>query len=90
MITTIMKQRAIKIGKELLKKKWENEYCDDCSYNCILQKGGELLGSQTCKRFNQAIIGEEVEEQVFSCNVARMLVINKLKTLSANTRIVKI
>lgn len=86
MITTIMKKQAIKIGKELLKKKWGNTTC----HNCILQKGGELLGSPTCKRFNQAIIGEEVEEQVYSCNVARMLVINKLKMLSASTRIVRI
>lgn len=86
MITTIMKQRAIKIGKELLKKKWGNTTC----YNCILQKGGELLGSPTCKRFNQAIIGEEEEAKVLSCDIARMLVINKLKTLNANTRIVKI
>lgn len=86
MITTIMKQRAIKIGKELLKKKWENEYCDDC----ILKRGGDLLGFPSCKGFNQAIVGEEEEAKILSCDIARMLVINKLMTLSANTRIVKI
>ena len=86
MITTIIKQRAIKIGKELLKKEWDNTYC----HNCILKKGGELLDFPTCKGFNQAIIGEEEEAKILSCSTARMLVINKLKALSANTRIVKI
>lgn len=86
MITTIMKKQAIKIGKELLKKEWGNASC----YNCMLDKGGELLGFPTCKGFNQAIIGEEEEAKILSCDIARMLVINKLMTLSANTRIVKI
>ena len=86
MITTTIKKQAIKIGKELLKKEWGNTYCDDC----ILKKGGELLYFPTCKGFNQAIIGEEVEAKILSCNTARTLVINKLKMLSANTRTVKI
>ena len=86
MITTIIKKQAIKIGKELLKKEWGNTYCDDC----ILKKGGELLYFPTCKVFNQAIIGEEEEAKILSCNTARTLVINKLKMLNANTRTVKI
>ena len=86
MITTIMKKRAIKIGKELLKKEWGNVNC----YNCTLHEGGRLLGFPTCKECNQAIIGEEEEAKILSCSTARMLVINKLKMLSASTRIVRI
>ena len=86
MITLETKKKAIKIGKELLKKEWGNKDCCDC----MLKRGGELLDFPTCKKFNQAIIGEEVEAKIFSCSTARALVIGKLKTLSANIRIAKI